>query len=111
MVDLQEWWVSGWLQGCHRCAFKPGMGLGIEEEPVWCPPTMEHSVSEKNRFTEGKKGKHKTQYPGRWYAVVANPSGQEMGGVGGGQGAWEPVNWDWKGKLWLCRRGRLKGQW
>ena len=87
------------------------MGLGIEEEPVWCPPTMEHSVSEKNRFTEGKKGKHKTQYPGRWYAVVANPSGQEMGGVGGGQGAWEPVNWDWKGKLWLCRRGRLKGQW
>ena len=31
------------------------MVLGIEEEPVWCPLTMEHSVGEKNRFTEEKK--------------------------------------------------------
>ena len=31
------------------------MGLGIEEEPVWCQLMMEHSVGEKNRFTEGKK--------------------------------------------------------
>ena len=62
------------------------MGLGIEEEPVWCPLTMEHSVGEKNIFTE-KKNKHKKQYPGRWEAVAANQSGQEMGGVSGRQGA------------------------
>ena len=42
---------------------------------------------------------------------MANHIGQEMGGVGGGQGAWLLVNYDWKGHLWLCRRGRLKGQW
>ena len=28
MVDLQEWWGSGWLQGCHRCAFRNGNGVG-----------------------------------------------------------------------------------
>ena len=42
---------------------------------------------------------------------MANQSGQVMGGVGGIQGAWVPVNWDRKDHLWLCRRGRLKGQW
>ena len=40
---------------------------------------------------------------------MADQSEQVMGGVGGRQGAWVPVDWDWKGHLWLCRRGRLKG--
>ena len=28
VVDLQECWRSGWLQGCHRCAFRNGNGVG-----------------------------------------------------------------------------------
>ena len=28
MVDLRECWGSGWLQGCHRCAFRNGNGVG-----------------------------------------------------------------------------------
>ena len=39
---------------------------------------------------------------------MVNQNGQEMGGVGEGQDVWVPVNWGWKGHLWLCRRGRLK---
>ena len=67
------------------------MGLGIEEELVWCPPTMKHLVGEKHRFTEGKQTqKNNTLEDVK--AVVANQSGQEMGGVGGRQGAWVPVN-------------------
>ena len=40
---------------------------------------------------------------------MANQNGQQMGGVGGRQGAWVPVNWNWKGHLQLCRRGRARG--
>ena len=36
------------------------MGLGIEEESVWCPVTTEHSIGEKNRVSEGKKTNTKT---------------------------------------------------
>ena len=50
------------------------MGLGIEEEPVWCQLMMEHSVGEKNRFTEGKKTntKNNTVEDGRpgWRIIV-----------------------------------------
>ena len=28
MVDLQEFWRSEWLQGCHRCAFRNRNGVG-----------------------------------------------------------------------------------
>ena len=28
MVDLQECCGSGWLQGCQRCAFNNGNGVG-----------------------------------------------------------------------------------
>ena len=28
MVDLRVCWGSGWLQGCHRCAFRNGNEVG-----------------------------------------------------------------------------------
>ena len=28
MVNLQECWGSGWLHGCHRCAYGNGNGVG-----------------------------------------------------------------------------------
>ena len=74
------------------------MGLGIGEEPVWCPLTMEHSVSEKNRFTEEKKTstKNNTMEDGRlWWRTkvgkrwVVSAEGR----------AWVPVSWEWKGHL------------
>ena len=39
------------------------MGLGIGEEPVWCPPTMEHSVGEQNRLIEEKQNKTQKTIP------------------------------------------------
>ena len=76
------------------------MGLGIgKRNPFgsrwrWNIRSANKDVSPRKRNTQ--KNKH---YPGRWKAVMANQGGQEKGGVGGRQGAWVPVNWDWKGHL------------
>ena len=41
--------------------------------------------------------------------MVETQGGYEEGGVDGSIGARAPVNRGWKGRPWLCRRGRLKG--
>ena len=66
----------------------------------------------KNRFTEEKETntKNNTLEDGRpWWRIKVGKRWAVSSA--GRKGAWVPVNWDWKGHLWLCRRGSLKGQW
>ena len=66
MVDLQECWGCGWLQGCHKCAFRNRKGVGN-----WTGTCLVFTGD--GRFGRRikvfhRRGKKQTQeqYPGRW---------------------------------------------
>ena len=67
LVDLQECCGSGWLQGCHRCAFRNGNGVG-NREGTRSVSTGGGTFGRRIRtFHREKKETHKNKhYPGRW---------------------------------------------
>ena len=68
MVDLQECWGSGWLQGCHRCAFRNGNGVGNRKGTrLMFTGGGTFGQRIKTFHREQKTQKQKTKhYPGRW---------------------------------------------